>query len=61
MIGNRMIEKVATFIKQKEVTKEEIWLNIEHLTYLTINKEIVLEDAERCALVLFKRLEELEP
>lgn len=57
---NFLFEKVETFLQNNEVTKVDLWRNIEHLTYLTLNGEIPLDDAERYTYILFKKLEELE-
>lgn len=61
MQNNFLFEKVTTFCKKNEVSVNDIWRNIEHVTYLAKEKEISLADAERYFVILFKKLEELEP
>ncbi len=60
MYQNFLFEKVKTFCKKNEVSKADIWRNVEHVTYLAKYKEISLDDAERYFTILFKMLEELE-
>lgn len=43
--------------KKCEVKKGDLWLLFELVTYLTINNEITLYDAERYTTVLYKMLE----
>jgi hypothetical protein len=57
---NFLFEKVETFLQNNVVSEGDLWLNIEHLTYLTLNGEIPLDDAERYTYILFKKLEELQ-
>lgn len=61
MQQNFLFEKVKTFCKNNEVSEKDIWRNFEHVTYLAKEKEISLNDAERYFVLLFKKLEELEP
>ena len=44
--------------KKCDVKKGDLWLLFELVTYLTINNEITLYDAERYTTVLYKLLEE---
>ena len=44
--------------KRCEVNKGDLWLLFELVTYLTINKEITLYDAERYTTALYKLMEE---
>ena len=43
--------------KKCDVKKGDLWLLFELVTYLTINSEITLYDAERYTTVLYKLLE----
>lgn len=43
--------------KKCDVKKGDLWLLFELVTYLTINGEITLYDAERYTTVLYKMLE----
>ena len=43
--------------KKCEVKKGDLWLLFELVTYLTINNEITLYDAERYTTILYKMLE----
>lgn len=43
--------------KKCEVKKGDLWLMFELVTYLTINNEITLYDAERYTTILYKMLE----
>lgn len=47
-------------MKNNKLTKEQIWKNLEHLTQLTIQKELTLEEAELCAFALFKLSEKIK-
>ena len=44
--------------KKCDVKKGDLWLLFELVTYLTINNEITLYDAERYTTILYKLLEE---
>lgn len=44
--------------KKCDVKKADLWLLFELVTYLTINNEITLYDAEQYAAKLYKLLEE---
>ena len=44
--------------KKSDVKKADLWLLFELVTYLTINGEISLYDAERYTATLYKLLEE---
>lgn len=43
--------------KKCDVKKGDLWLLFELVTYLTINSEITLYDAERYTTILYKMLE----
>lgn len=43
--------------KKCDVKKADLWLLFELVTYLTINNEITLYDAERYTAMLYKLLE----
>lgn len=45
--------------KKCDVKKGDLWLLFELVTYLTINNEITLYDAERYTAKLYKMLEEM--
>lgn len=51
-------QEIRKLQKKCVVSKGELWLMFELVTYLTINKEITLHDAERYTTVLYKMLEE---
>lgn len=50
-------KEIRKLQKRCEVKKGDLWLLFELVTYLTINKEITLHDAERYTTVLYKMLE----
>ena len=43
--------------KKCDVKKGDLWLLFELVTYLTVNKEITLHEAERYTTILYKMLE----
>lgn len=52
------LEKNIEILKNKcDKTKGDLWQMFELVTYLTVNKEISLDDAERYTYTLFKMLE----
>lgn len=52
------LDKEVRILKNKsEVKKDELWLLFELVTYLTINGELSLYDAERYTTTLYKLLE----
>ena len=56
------LEKNIEILKNNcDYNKGDLWRLFELVTYLTVNKEITLDDAERYTYILFKKLEELEP
>ena len=50
-------QEIRKLQKKCEVKKCDLWLLFELVTYLTINNEITLYDAERYTTVLYKLLE----
>lgn len=61
MARNIFLEKNIKILKNKcDVNKGDLWRMFELVTYLTVNKEISLDDAERYTYTLFKMLEEVE-
>lgn len=60
MAKNIFLEKNIEILKNKcDKTKGDLWRLFELVTYLTVNKEISLDDAERYTYILFKMLEEV--
>lgn len=60
MAKNIFLEKNIEILKNKcEKTKGDLLPLFELVTYLTANKEISLDDAERYTYLLFKMLEEV--
>lgn len=56
---NIFLEKEIRKLQKKcEVKKGDLWLMFELVTYLTINNEITLYDAERYTTILYKMLDE---
>lgn len=52
------LDKELRILKNKsDVKKGDLWLLFELVTYLTINGEISLYDAERYTTILYKMLE----
>lgn len=51
-------KEIRKLQKGCEVKKGDLWLLFELVTYLTINNEITLYDAERYTSALYKMLEE---
>lgn len=54
-------KEISKLKNKSEITKGELLRLFELVTYLTINKEITLTDAEHYTTILFKLLEELKP
>lgn len=50
-------QEIRKLQKKCDVKKGDLWLLFELVTYLTINNEITLYDAERYTTVLYKLLE----
>lgn len=51
-------KEIRKLQKNCEVKKGDLWLLFELVTYLTINNEITLYDAEQYTAKLYKMLEE---
>ena len=51
-------QEIRKLQKKCDVKKGDLWLMFELVTYLTINNEITLYDAERYTTILYKMLEE---
>ncbi len=52
------LDKEIKILKNKsDIKKADLWLLFELVTYLTINGEITLYDAERYTVTLYKLLE----
>ena len=59
MAKNLFLEKNIKILKNKsDKTKGDLLPMFELVTYLAVNKEISLDDAERYTYMLFKMLEE---
>lgn len=59
MAKKLFLEKNIKILKNKcDVSKDELRRLFELVTYLAVNKEISLDDAERYTYILFKMLEE---
>lgn len=55
---NIFLDKEIRILKKKsDIKKADLWLLFELVTYLTINGEISLYDAERYTATLYKMLE----
>ena len=53
------LERNIEILKNKcDVNKGDLWRMFELVTYLTVNKEISFDEAERYTYILFKMLEE---
>ena len=52
-------ENIKILQNKSEVKKEDLWRMFELVTYLTVNKEITLAEAERYTYTLFKMTEGL--
>lgn len=50
-------KEIRKLQKRCDIKKGDLWLMFELVTYLTINKEITLHDAERYTTILYKMLE----
>lgn len=50
-------KEIRKLKKESEIKKGDLCLLFELVTYLTINKEITLYDAERYTTILYKLLE----
>lgn len=60
MARKLFLEKNIKILKNKsDKTREDLLRMFELVTYLTVNKEISLYDAERYTYILFKMLEEV--
>lgn len=57
MHQNFLDKEIRKLQKRCDVKKGDLWLLFELVTYLTINKEITLHDAERYTTILYKMLE----
>ena len=58
MQQNFLDQEIRKLQKRCDVKKGDLWLLFELVTYLTINNEITLYEAERYTTVLYKLLEE---
>lgn len=58
MQQNFLDQEIRKLQKRCDVKKGDLWLLFELVTYLTINHEITLYEAERYTTVLYKLLEE---
>ena len=59
MVKKLFLEKNIKILKNKcDKTKGDILRFIDLISYLAVNKEISLDDAERYTYVLFKMMEE---
>lgn len=52
-------KEIRKLKKKSDIKKADLWLLFELVTYLTINNEISLYDAERYTAKLYKMLEEV--
>lgn len=52
-------KEIRKLQKKCDVNKGDLWLLFELVTYLTINNEITLYDAEQYTAKLYKMLEEV--
>ena len=50
-------KEIRKLKKKSDIKKADLWLLFELVTYLTINGEISLYDAERYTTILYKLLE----
>ena len=50
-------KEIRKLQKKCEIKKGDLWLLFELVTYLTINNEITLYEAERYTTILYKMLE----
>ena len=50
-------KEIRKLQKKCEIKKGDLWLLFELVTYLTINNEITLYEAERYTTILYKLLE----
>ena len=62
MAKKLFLEKNIKILKNNsDKTEGDLLQMFELVTYLAVNKEISLDDAERYTYILFKMLEELKP
>lgn len=51
-----MPQKIAIFEKDCEVSKKELWQQLELITHLVIEEQITLDEAEQYALKIFQNI-----